>query len=227
MRYIGDVHGKWDGYKEIIADCGESIQVGDFGVAFRPYGSEPYDNGPIVGFPSDPVFPEGHRFIRGNHDNPAVCAKHPNWIADCTVEGDNMFVGGAYSIDKDYRTPGIDWWDDEELSYPALNRMIDTYEEVKPRIMVTHECPEEVARHVFPFYVAGQYPSSTRDAFQQAFTIHKPEIWLHGHFHYGVDVNIFGTRFICLPELAYIDITEDDPSSGEIVLYNCHNASVS
>ena len=34
MRFIDDVHGKIDQYLKIIADCDESIQVGDMGVGF-------------------------------------------------------------------------------------------------------------------------------------------------------------------------------------------------
>ena len=207
MRYIGDVHGKWHDYRDIIATCDESIQVGDFGVGFRPYGSEPYSVGPVAGFTPDPEFTDNHRFIRGNHDNPAACKVHKNWIPDGAVEGDTMFIGGAISIDKEWRTPGISYWEDEELDYQSLGDLIQKYEEVKPRVMVTHEAPEEVIRHVMPFYQPGRFDSGhTRMALQNMFEVHKPELWIFGHWHYGVDTNILGTRFICLPELGYIDI---------------------
>jgi hypothetical protein len=35
---------------------------------------------------------------------------------------------------------------------------------------------------------------------------HKPKLWIFGHWHVPFDEVIAGTRFICLPELAYIDI---------------------
>jgi hypothetical protein len=207
VRYIGDVHGKWDTYRDIIADCDESIQVGDFGIGFRPFGSEPYSIDPVPGFTPGPMFERGHRFIRGNHDNPTACKIHPNWIPDGTVEGDTMFIGGAISIDKDWREPEINYWEDEELSYQELSNLIVKYEQVKPRVMVTHEAPESVINHAMPFYQPGRFDSGfSRNAFDSMFAIHKPELWIFGHWHYGVDVNILGTRFICLPELGYVDL---------------------
>lgn len=32
MRYIGDVHGKWARYKNILKTCEESIQIGDMDI---------------------------------------------------------------------------------------------------------------------------------------------------------------------------------------------------
>ena len=46
----------------------------------------------------------GHRFIRGNHDNPDACRREGQWIKDGTVEDDVMFVGGALSVDRRWRT---------------------------------------------------------------------------------------------------------------------------
>jgi hypothetical protein len=56
-----------------------------------------------------------------------------------------MFVGGTASNDCAYRHEGYDWWPDEELSSDELKRIIALYIERKPRVMVTHDCPEEVA----------------------------------------------------------------------------------
>lgn len=201
MRFIGDVHGKWARYKTIIEGCDASIQVGDFGVGFR----HPYSEIPMANPPYDAMIKGNHRFIRGNHDNPNACKTQKLYIADGTIEGNVMFIGGAFSIDRAFRTENYTWWADEELSNGDLNRMMDIYLEHKPEIMVTHECPDSIAMQVFPF-MKGEYPSRTRQAFEGMWDMHKPKLWIYGHWHHSVDQEISGTRFICLNELEYKDI---------------------
>jgi len=187
MRYIGDVHGKFNQYLDIIKDCDASIQVGDFGAGFKPL--------PEIG--------SNHRFIRGNHDDPAICLKSPNWIPDLTVEGRTFFVGGAFSIDRGIRTIGIDWWHNEELSTPELYQAIDLYQEIKPQIMVSHDAPVTVMKGLFSYSDRG---SRTANAFDAMFEAYQPVCWIFGHWHRDIRVNRLGTEFICLAELSYIDI---------------------
>ena len=210
MRLIGDVHGKFDRYKKIIKDCPASIQVGDMGVGFRktqgPRTGEIYSNPPHYA-----MVRGDHRFIRGNHDNPGVCRRHTQCIKDGTVDGDMMLIGGAFSIDRQWRTEGYDWWSDEELSISELNTLVDIYATTRPRIMVTHDCPEVIAPLMAAVgnfrYVEAANPSRTRQALQGMLDIHRPEVWIHGHWHVSSDKVIDGTRFVCLAELEYKEIT--------------------
>lgn len=207
VRFIGDVHGKFARYKAIIKNSPPSIQVGDMGVGFTrwPHG-ESSENPPYDAMESN------HRFIRGNHDNPNVCRHHSQWIADGTIEGDMMLIGGALSIDRHLRHVGYSWWEDEELSTSHLNELVDKYREVKPRIMVTHECPDAIAlRLVHKMQIPGaklepEFASRTRQAFESMWDLHQPQIWLFGHWHFPFDEVINGTRFICLAELAHLDL---------------------
>jgi len=104
MRYIGDVHGKYSPYHRAVVQAPKgSIQVGDLGLGFVKTDGEYWPN------PSyDKMVANNARFIRGNHDNPAVCARHKQWIADGTIEDGVMFIGGANSIDRHMRTEGYD-----------------------------------------------------------------------------------------------------------------------
>lgn len=211
-RLIGDVHGKYGPYKKILKESPHpTIQVGDLGVGFFkwPHGE------PAVNPPYDLMVEGGHRFIRGNHDNPAVCSRHTQWIKDGTVEGDVMFIGGALSIDSMYRVEGFSWWPKEELSIEELNQLVDKYLEVKPRVMITHECPEEVSEallQTIPLIPNGgtksspDFASRTRQAFQSMWSAHSPEIWVFGHWHVPFDHTLRGTRFKCLPELETFDL---------------------
>lgn len=201
MRFIGDVHGKYRQYKAIIKGCERSIQVGDMGVGFYKRGP---DGAPLAlaNPPFDAMYPN-HRFIRGNHDNPAVCKRQHLWIPDGTVEGDMMFIGGAWSIDRAWRTEGFDWWADEELSYQELSTLIDVYLAAKPRIMVTHDCPKVTQQHIHSHHIEN---TRTNGAFQSMFELHQPELWIFGHHHTSFRRVINGTQFICLNELEYIDL---------------------
>jgi len=158
----------------------------------------------------------GHRFIRGNHDNPAVSREQSQWIPDGTFENNMMFVGGAISIDREFRRADYDWWPDEELSSVDLRRMIALYIGRKPRIMVTHDCPGEVASIILSrTLMSGSSkldpPSRTCLALQEMWASHCPNIWIFGHYHVSFDQVLHGgrdkgTRFIGLAELEYRDL---------------------
>lgn len=207
-RFIGDVHGKYSRYKEIIRDSVPSIQIGDMGVGFRHERGGRYGEF-MENPPYDKMASGNHRFIRGNHDNPGVCAQHSQWIPDGTIEGDVMYIGGALSIDRAWRVPGFTWWDDEELSLDRLNQLVDVYAEARPRIMVTHDCPESLVERMCAIIGSTQKhndPSRTRQAFESMLCHHAPELWIYGHWHMPMDKVIGKTRFVCLAELEYKDL---------------------
>jgi Icc-related predicted phosphoesterase len=206
-RFIGDVHGnKYElglVLDNLPQDVTSVIQVGDMGVGFGQgdfwHESLEYALEQVNG-----------RFIRGNHDNPAMCKTMKSWIQDGIIEDDVMFVGGAWSIDRQWRTKDYDWWEDEELSYSGLNTLIGVYDYARPRVMVTHDCPLSVSEELFikrgKSFSGTQYRTRTGAAFQEMFEMHKPKLWIFGHWHCDVDEVIDSTRFICLNELSYADI---------------------
>lgn len=187
IRFIGDTHAKWEAYLPLTEGV-DSVQVGDFGAGFREI----------------PALSPRARFIRGNHDNPEVCRNHPNWIPDGTLENGIMYIGGAYSIDRAWRTVGVDWWEDEEIAYTEWDAIISKVEQEKPRVIVTHDCPNSVVSTLFP--QALPIVSKTQQALDVVFGVHKPDLFIFGHWHYDRNKVINGTRFICLNELHYVDV---------------------
>lgn len=203
LRIIGDVHGKFRRYREIIRDVPFSIQVGDMGVGFRNRFGEPSANPPF-----DAMSEGRHLFIRGNHDNPEVCRQQRYWIPDgSTVEG-IYCLGGAVSIDKAWRTEGLDWWPDEECSYAELERVVDDYAAIKPEIVVTHECPESVANEILAAFnkIKIEDGSRTRQALEMMLHKHQPRHWFFGHWHVSLSFVRGRTQFRCLDELEFTDI---------------------
>jgi len=207
--FIGDVHGKYKRYKGILrSSSGPTIQMGDMGVGFRkfPHGEEG-GNPPYY-----LMEPGGHRFIRGNHDNPGACRKHSQWIEDGHVEQGMMFIGGATSIDRAMRIEGYSWWPDEECSTEQLYALTDKFVETKPRVMVTHDCPQDVAVELFGLHYKQDLEpggTRTRQAFQSMWSAHSPKLWVFGHWHQSRDIEIRGTRFVCLEELEARDLPID------------------
>jgi predicted phosphodiesterase len=207
-RFVGDIHGHKYELSLVLDNLPEDvtavIQVGDMGVGFGQgdYWLESLDY---------MLSAVNGRFIRGNHDDPAICKTLNSWIPDGKVENDMMFIGGAWSIDYQRRTKDYDWWEDEELSYEELNRLIGVYDVIRPRVMVTHDIPRSIAAKLFfaegrPLYGRGQYRTRTSAALDSMLDIHKPDLHIFGHWHFDVDETIDGTRFICLNELSYADV---------------------
>lgn len=224
MIFIGDVHGKYKSYKKIMKKYENTIQVGDMGVGFKRnlYIDGVHINQFFPNPPYDRMVEGNHRFIRGNHDNPSVCKQHSQCINDGYIEDDVMFVGGAVSIDKEWRTEGYDWWPEEELTIPELDVIVDKYCEVKPRIMVTHTAPDFLADSLAWAANRGyklDIPSRHQQAFNVMFFHHKPELWVFGHWHVDFEYMHEGTRFICLNELSILDIDKNDLLGGEIISF--------
>lgn len=196
--FVGDVHALWSKFDDVIdehfplLDSELLIQVGDLGLGFGTRG-EPK------------AFPGNIKFIRGNHDSPEVCAKHPNYLGDYGFDEDNgiFYVSGAWSIDWEYRTPGKDWWFQEQLSDRDLWSMLALANEVKDRvrIVVSHDCPRFVfddMRKSRKMFKDKAIPNRTTLALDALFDIVKPRHWIFGHHHTSYNSRIKGTEFRCV-----------------------------
>lgn len=195
MYFIGDCHGDMHYYRNLVKRLNCSLQVGDFGIFDE-------DDAKKVAALTE------HKFFRGNHDNPELCRQHPNYLGDYGYRQNiEMFwVAGGFSIDRDQRVAGVTWWEDEELSWSALKEAIEYYGDWKPKIMVSHECPSVIkpyslaANPLSHLYGKGEITSRTENALQAMLDIHRPEIWIYGHYHYLVDEVLDGTRFVGLAD---------------------------
>jgi hypothetical protein len=225
FRVIGDVHGLFRRYMDVATRAEMSIQVGD------------------VGFDYEPMFEldaSRHKCVGGNHDNYTRgdcecngegCQKchgrgflfinqPPHFLGDFGIwsvpmVGDIFFARGAWSIDWKNRIPGASWWDDEELKAMQMGHAHQLYLDTKPKIVVTHTCPDWIVDRMFASGMKSNYgPQShfprTEQWLGQLFAIHQPEIWFYGHYHHNWDQEIRGTRFICLDELYCFDFDRDE-----------------
>ena len=197
VRIIGDVHGKYDEYLQLIEDVDYSVQLGDMGFSYTHMRN---------------LNPLQHSFIPGNHDNYDRLPTHCHGNFGMRHKGDgaygNVFkffiARGAYSVDKEYRVEGKSWWRKEEMNYDQANRCLNQFARDRPDVVLSHDCPETIA----PFFLTNDYkliPSFTSKLLEEMFQLHQPKKWIFGHHHNSKTLEAKGTKFICLDELEYID----------------------
>lgn len=118
------------------------------------------------------------------------------------IEGKKFFVfGGAVSIDKDYRTPGLSWWPEEIPTKADYNHALEVLEENNWTFnyLLTHTCEDELSKSMFGYnYII---PDTTANMIQQLkfeIKFHNGKFSKHffGHHHqystyFGVDFDVF------------------------------------
>lgn len=196
MLFIGDVHGKIEGYLNILArfPFDDTFQVGDMGVGLT-------QKDKLLS-----ILSSEHRYIKGNHDDPTK--EIGNWLMSGTHEfyPGMFFVNGAWSIDQRYLTPGLDWWPEEEHTEPEFERLLTEYAAEKPSIIVSHDCPHFFSRD--NLRGIGGFPmikTRTSHYLERMWDLHKPDLWVFGHWHQSVRKFVEGCEFICLDELEWVE----------------------
>lgn len=203
VHFLGDVHGCWSVIQQALLRCPDNLlfQVGDMGLGFpETYTFMDLNTGKMrtKANPADPIeFPERFRFIRGNHDNPAVCRKHPNYLGDYGVHQETgiFFLSGAMSTDADHRTEDLDWWRDEQLDLGELHKAIDAYDAARPETLICHEPPLEAHRLILRR--PEDRGSRTCQALQAMLDIHRPRLCVFGHHHKVWRKQMGKTLFAC------------------------------
>lgn len=208
---IGDVHGATNQYQKMIRQKFQerrTVALGDMGIGFSGVGLHQMD--------------PRHGWFRGNHDDPAKCRETHNYMGDWgrIVEYDGtgaagMFIGGGFSIDREWRVPGKTWWPDEELSYKEFGLVMADYCTLKPDFVLSHECPARAGRAMLdmlmgPYFAAKQEctHSRTAEAMQQMLEFHQPKEWVFGHYHVDRTFLIADceTKFTCVAPMSVYEL---------------------
>lgn len=213
---IGDVHGKIGGYfdritefldrhKHLADDELYSIQLGDFGFG------DTYIQRENRFERSRRLDTHYHVFFGGNHDDydeyNGVAGSLEDFGEVPFVE-DSFFVRGAYSIDKDARTVGHDWWEEEELTWKESREALNKYIEMEPKYVFTHEGPQIATKKMFP--TKETISTNTGKLLDEMFKAHQPDRWMYGHWHETKKKEINGTTFQCLGELETKEIINNE-----------------
>lgn len=224
IAIVGDIHGKFDALERIVTlereNGGEPldaiIQCGDFGVW-----TNNWDGKVRVNFDHIPVY-----FCRGNHEEHNALDRlsrteiqslnelHPDNsknIFHCpfgsvlTIERHNfLFVGGADSIDKQWRTKDVSWWEQETIS-EAQMEAFRKKELPEINFVISHTCPdmilkEEKFKNLFDSeYMEMKNVDPSCQHLQEVFERVKPQFWFFGHWHERYFNHNEDTLFACLP----------------------------
>jgi 3-oxoacid CoA-transferase subunit A len=95
-----------------------------------------------------------------------------------------LVIGGAYSVDKDSRTPGVDWWADEQPSEEIMIRVERKLDALKWRVdaVLSHTCPYQY-RPTEQFSGRIWVDHSTEKWLDEIEKRLRYKEWWCGHFH--------------------------------------------
>lgn len=213
----GDIHGNIDDLffriKSANAKDGYLIQLGDFGILWDGSRKEKRRLEYID------AFLETRNlkiiFVAGNHENYDVLYKYkiteesegfvrrvkplifqvPNGNSLTLFDKKFLFIGGARSTDKYFRTDHVDWWPQELSNFQESTEIIKNAEEIKEvDYVITHTAPRSVVEtfdKVFP------EKCSQQELLEEVKNRIYFKKWYFGHFH--VDEELVKDYF-CLYE---------------------------
>lgn len=206
IAFAGDWHGNFPYTRKALnyaANHGAEVvvHVGDFGV-WSPYnyiravGDEAARLGLQVFFvdgnhedhlwlDSMPVREDGFRVL---HDNVAHITRGTIWTWDNV---NFMGLGGAHSVDRQWRREDVDWFSEETITYGQAFEAWSTVHDID--IMITHDCPDRVDIPGIAGNPLG-FPAAEIDLAEKhrellGFVVDsvQPKILVHGHYHVNYD----------------------------------------
>lgn len=122
-----------------------------------------------------------------------------------TVGGRTVLsLGGAASIDRQFRTPGVDWWEAENSTEQMVS---DAISGGPADLMLTHDSPQTATPAVRDI-IAGssrriaaealEASAASRDKIEQVWNAARPKLLLHGHMHVYDELTAADRRVISL-----------------------------
>lgn len=206
--FIGDIHGEVDKMNALVKyamkqDAFEQvIQIGDFDI-----GSDCYST---IKWPFDtPLY-----FMAGNHDNytllndDLVLPLNVHYLKRGEVIGNTLFIGGAYSVDRHLRVPGIDWFTEEQMSYREyieIHHKIGDFRLNGQSIstMVCHDAPHFAYHEQFNITDLRQTANTHTVSLGEIFNLAKPSRYIHGHHHVRRSYEYQGCQFESLGTITF------------------------
>jgi hypothetical protein len=158
------------------------------------------------------VLPRGHRF---------------SIVGSGGVERTFLSLGGAPSIDYQWRRIGSDWWINEAITDDDVARVTAESEAAGPvDVMLTHDAPEPLAPTLqrivdnnpggYPIK-AVYYAAVGRERLTRAFDAARPSLLFHGHYHMREGDVVLGAASGPDPFTARIESLNMDGESGNLV----------
>lgn len=197
LVFVGDTHGYFDALKNIAQEVSDFaiVHVGDVGLGFNSLKTELE----ILTKKLQPHCIKNNNdliLLRGNHDSNQRFAElrkknlqniyFPQDYEMYSINNKTiMFVGGAISVDRSGRTPGVSYWSDEKV-------ILKESQCQKCNILVTHTSPSWCFPQTFGEIVHNwaledsfliQDLTKERSIMDKIFELCQPSYHVYGHFH--------------------------------------------
>lgn len=93
--------------------------------------------------------------------------------------------GGGHSIDRAFRTEGVDWFPEEVPTYAECDKAITNLEETDELdLIITHDIPTELKFRMFPKqYAYNTVPEQLSQFIEPCMKFPKDINWFTGHYH--------------------------------------------
>jgi len=188
VLFVGDIHGDFGSFNmlinkkkpNIVIQCGDNAYywvMNDNTGKIKPQGAKVY------------LIPGNHEMWYRFEDaigrrglNPVEVEKN---LFYCPIgsslkvnDANILFIGGADSHDKAYRTIGIDWFPEELLNQDDLDFILNQNKRFD--IIVSHTCPGFFDPGV---QSAGRIGDPCRHILDIVCEIFNPNYWYFGHWH--------------------------------------------
>lgn len=146
-------------------------------------------------------------FVDGNHENfdilrmMPVVEKFGGYVREIAkdiyhlergqvlnIDGKKLFVmGGARSVDKEYRTEHLSWWQEEMPSAEEMNRAIDALDSENWNVdyVITHCAPRSIQQMIASWYENDPAVSFLERIRTQLIF----RRWYFGHYHIDRQIN--------------------------------------
>lgn len=207
----GDTHGNIDSWKLNTEDFKNKVKPEDYILICGDFGH--IWNGSVKEQMTLDTFDKRvgtYLFIDGNHENHPLINNYPveEWNGGLVhrirpsiihlmrgqvfnIEGKTIFtMGGATSIDKDWRIPGESWWPEEMPSDEELLTGEQNLDKVKWDVdyVVTHAAPNNTHDDVLGKFQTKKHDKLTTylQTIDDKLTYKK---WYFGHYHEDLEVD--------------------------------------
>ena len=248
---VGDVHGDFPFASAVCRTAAsfgitDIFQVGDFGVW------DHLDEGVYF---LDKLDENSEKrganwtFVAGNHENYNSLEQHAlgmddhgfvnlrkriRWTGRTNVWNYNGLrmgaFGGAYSIDREMRTPGISWWPQEMPTLADVYAFEAQVGDERLDVLFSHDAPISLPEWN-GFIKDDSQSEASRRRVTDAYAVARPRIGLHGHYHreltythefsrvYGLGCNYEAQRYYGGPKQAPLAIVNTDDLSVKFINY--------
>ncbi len=207
--FLGDIHSDFLTFErfaffalELWPDIERVVQIGDFGL---------WPDFSIAHWYQKSNLPIPVEFIDGNHEDFRYLVHgtrspfRPSPLYDATylsrgyARDGFLYMGGATSVDRDYRKPGFDWFAEENITTDDLKAALESIRKTPIHTIVAHETTEG-AFHLIkkPHWPMGD---ANRQLLDEIFQAAHPRLYVHGHLHFHAAYEHQGCRFVCLQNL--------------------------